>query len=52
MRRNNFTPLTSTALCALLLASGTLGRAGNSGAVIEGVGIGLVAIGALELAGA
>lgn len=25
MRRNNFTPLTSTALCALLLASGTLG---------------------------
>jgi hypothetical protein len=41
-----------TILLGLFLASGSLGRSGNSGAVIEGVGIGLVAIGALELAGA
>lgn len=41
-----------TILLGLFLASGQLGRSGTSGGVIEGVGIGLVAIGALELAGA
>ena len=41
-----------TILLGLFLASGTIGRAGMAGGVIEGAGIGLVAIGALELAGA
>jgi hypothetical protein len=39
----------ATIVLGLVLAS-WVNKAGNTGAVIEGVGIGLVAIGALELA--
>lgn len=40
-----------TIVLGLALASGTLRVNGDLGALIEGAGIGLVAIGALELAG-
>lgn len=41
-----------TIIIGLALASGVIRVNGTLGAVVEGAGIGLVAIGALELAGA